>query len=234
MRDGEPSGTFQSLINPLKPIPSKITDITGIDNSMVASAPEFYEIAEELLDFIRGTVLVFHNAPFDLRFLAPGLKAVSPGVDFPVVDTLKLARRNFSFTGNSLGSIARQLGIRIENAHRAMDDVRATAEILNHFIRILSRDKNTETLEELLELQGGTVLLPECELSRVPLPVKEALRLGGILRFRYVTGEGLEAVMEAAPREIVSYSNYTYLVAYCRRVSGIRVFRLDRILGFLF
>ncbi len=94
VRGGEVLGEFQSLVNPGRPVPAFVARLTGITTAMVSTAPGVELVLPGFLEFARGTVLVAHNAPFDIGFLraaCAGLDYAWPGFD--VVDTLPLARR---------------------------------------------------------------------------------------------------------------------------------------------
>lgn len=153
-QDGVVLDRFETLVNPRRPIPPKITQITGIDDADVEDAPIFREVAPELLAFVGSDAsgLVAHNAAFDLGFLR------THGVDFhrPAFDTLELAAlllpRQASY---SLGELSHHLHIPLLEAHRALDDAEATAHL---FIALLARldDLPAEVLETLLASGGET------------------------------------------------------------------------------
>ncbi len=129
---GREIDTFASLINPGMRIPAFITQLTGISNSMVASAPSAREVFQNASTFIGDAHLVAHNASFDRKFWRQELLrelGIECNRDF--VCTLMLARRIFqSFPSHRLGEIARVLGIDTGRSHRALDDARVTTIIL--------------------------------------------------------------------------------------------------------
>lgn len=130
---------FNSLVNPEIPIPPFIVRLTGITDSMVKSAPLFADIAPAWLDFLGDSVLVAHNAQFDVRFLNHEIARVFPGRRMinSQLCTVKLSRRIFPGLLNyRLHTLAAHFTIPIINRHRAADDALATAEI---FIRMLTR-----------------------------------------------------------------------------------------------
>lgn len=235
IRNGIEEGRFNHLVNPGKKIPREITGITGIDQSMVGGAPLISDLAAPFIEFSRGSVLSFHNAPFDLSFLVPVLREVDPYVSFEVIDTLMLARRYFTldFPSKALGNIAKALNIKIENPHRAMDDVEATAKILQHFISELKRLKKITTLGDLLKLQGGSVPFPQAYSWKEDIKplVKKAKRQGMQLKIEYRTDAGEILIRELEPpiKRYTKGSN-ELLKGYCREQGGIQHFRIDRIL----
>ena len=115
---------FASLINPGCPIPATASAVNGITDDMVRSSPAFSSVAPMLLDLLEGSVVVAHNAAFDLGFLKMELKRLGLKLpELPVVDTLEIARRHYKFTNNRLGTIAKELDIPAGGWHRALADV---------------------------------------------------------------------------------------------------------------
>lgn len=130
---------FHSLVNPQIPIPPFIARLTGISDQMVREAPLFADIAHAWLDFLDESVLVAHNAQFDVRFLNHEIARIFPGRRMinSYLCTVKLSRSVFPGLLNyRLHTVAEHFTIPILNRHRAADDARATAEI---FIRMLAR-----------------------------------------------------------------------------------------------
>lgn len=133
-RAGECLGTFQTLINPGRAIPPKITVLTGLTDSLVATAPRIESILASLLEFIGDGVIVGHNVAFDLGFLNAALvRSGRDRLDRPVVDTVALARRlvRSEVSNCRLGTLAEHFGLPHQPAHRALDDARATADLLH-------------------------------------------------------------------------------------------------------
>lgn len=136
--DGKIVAKFETLLNPGTPIPRFIKALTGISDEMVSSAPVFADIAEDWLDFAGDSVLVAHNAPFDLRVLDQEIGRTFPGQRMRNTSlcTIRLARHLIPDLGRyRLDSVAGHFGIEIEPRHRAGSDALATAKIL---IRLLA------------------------------------------------------------------------------------------------
>ncbi|MGN9164070.1 PolC-type DNA polymerase III [Tissierellaceae bacterium HCP3S3_D8] len=134
--DGEVTDTYSQLINPGRPIPEFITNLTGITDEMVSDKPDISQVIGSFGEFIRGSVLVAHNATFDVGFIRENMKRYSMNLDNPVLDTLELTRAVFpDLKNHKLDNIAKHLGVSLENHHRAVDDAEATKDI---FIKILS------------------------------------------------------------------------------------------------
>ena len=146
---------FHSLINPGSEIPYFITQLTGIKNSDVYDAPFFDEIINKVTEFIDGSILVAHNAQFDLSFLKREFNQC--GIEKPKnpsLCTLKLARKLYpQFKSKSLGSVVKNLGITHKNVHRALGDATVTAKILLKMIEELGEKHNVQTITDLLNFQ---------------------------------------------------------------------------------
>lgn len=128
---------FHTLVNPETPIPPFITMLTGISDEMVADAPKFSEVTDDLLRFIGDAVLVAHNASFDLGFLNHEVGRVYEDyrVGNPSLCTVQLSRKLLPHIENhKLKTVANYFSIDLINHHRAKDDARATANI---FVNLL-------------------------------------------------------------------------------------------------
>ncbi|MCA1632097.1 MAG: 3'-5' exoribonuclease [Acidobacteria bacterium] len=131
---------FSSLVNPRVPIPPFISSLTGISDSMVATAPVFESIAEDLLDFVGKSVLVAHNSSFDVRFLNYEVGRAYPGRKMCNAEmcTVSLSRRVVpSLANHRLHTVAEHFGVPIRNRHRASGDARATAEVFIYLLGML-------------------------------------------------------------------------------------------------
>ena len=144
VRSGEYLGNFESFVNPLTPIPEYITQMTGITDLMLAKAPVIDEILPAFLDFAGSqaqTIIVAHNAPFDLSFLKSAAKEID--LDWPnykTLDTVTIARQVLSkedVPNCKLSTLAQFFGTKTEPNHRALDDAKATTEILHGLIERL-------------------------------------------------------------------------------------------------
>lgn len=125
---GQEPQEFGTLVNPQREIGSGASEVSGITNEMVATAPVIGDVLPNFLDFLHGTVLIAHNAMFDMGFLRAALQDVygNQGVQKvtnPILDTQKLAK--WAFTGQksyALQALAQMLGLPPNQAHRAVDD----------------------------------------------------------------------------------------------------------------
>lgn len=124
-------GVFETLVNPQRPIPSKIIEITGITPRMVLSAPRIEQVMPHFLDFARDAVVVGHNAAFDLGFLNYELSRLKGRrLGDGAIDTVKLSRRMApGLPNHRLATVAQALGSSVTDFHRALPDAQATADI---------------------------------------------------------------------------------------------------------
>jgi DNA polymerase-3 subunit epsilon len=129
--DGQkPIDRYSTLINPERPIPNFITSLTGISNEMVEHAPTFSEVADNVFQKTEGKVFVAHNVNFDYGFLKKSFDDVGIRFERKKLCTVRLAKKIFAgFPTYSLGALTSQLGIEIEDRHRALGDADATAEL---------------------------------------------------------------------------------------------------------
>lgn len=156
--NGELDKEFSSLVNPHQFIPPFIAQMTGITNEAVFYAPEASVVMEKFIEpfKIQNSVFVAHNANFDFGFVSETLKRQGkPHFDFPVLDSLKLARRVLADSQKkSVGNLAAYFGIKIRNRHTALGDAKATAKILLYLLEMVEEEHEITTLEELLVFQN--------------------------------------------------------------------------------
>jgi len=145
VKGGQVLGTFQSFVDPGHSLPVFITQLTGISDEMLISAPFIDEILPTLFDFLGSadeTVVVAHNSPFDLSFLKAAAKAHEMDwPDYLTVDTARLARavldRDEVFNCK-LSTLADYFGATTSPNHRALEDAMATVDVLHGLIERLA------------------------------------------------------------------------------------------------
>ena len=140
---------FSTFVNPQTPIPFEIENLTSITDDMVKDAPVIEEVLPKFLEFCENSVLVAHNASFDMSFILENCRRLGYQTDFTYVDTVGIARALLpNQAKHTLDAVAKTLGISLENHHRAVDDAEATAEIFLRFIEKL-RLQDRETLDQV-------------------------------------------------------------------------------------
>ncbi len=230
VQGGVEVGRFESLVDPGRDVSPGAFRINHITPQMLAGAPAFGIVAWPVLELIEGAVLVAHNAPFDLGFLASELDlAGMPAPGGPVVDTLALARRIYSFPRYSLSAVADALGVEAGLAHRAMGDVLTTCQVFERQLWDLEKRYGVTTLEELVAFQGGSVPYPQPNLIPLPPGIGEALDTRARVWLRYVDAKGQETQRRIRPLTVQEHKGQLFLIAHCYRAGAIRTFRLDRV-----
>jgi DNA polymerase III subunit epsilon len=154
VRGGEVLGKFQTLVNPTTAIPPLIAVLTGITNSMVAAAPSLREVLPSFLAFADQTVLVAHNARFDVGFLRRACEALGyPYPRWPVFDTAALARQillSDEVANCRLATLASHFRSPTTPNHRALTDAEATVDVLHGLFERVG-NLGVSTLEDLHE-----------------------------------------------------------------------------------
>ena len=146
---GEITDRFSAFINPEVPIPFEIEKLTGIRDDMVMDAPKIDVVLPQFLEFCKDTILVAHNANFDMSFIMENCDKMQIPHDFTYVDTVGIARVLLPGQAkHTLDAVAKTLGVSLENHHRAVDDAEATAEIFVKFLSMLKKE-GADTLQKV-------------------------------------------------------------------------------------
>ncbi len=168
VKDGQIDCNFNSLIKPSSEIPEFIQNLTGITNSMVDNAPSIAEILPSFLEFIGRDILVGHNIPFDINFIAKAAFDITgETIHNDYIDTARIAKKLlYNLDNHKLSTIASYFDIQQENAHRALDDCYTTNEIFqklknenaNKEASFISLFENIETVlkDKLVVFKGST------------------------------------------------------------------------------
>ncbi|WP_347840202.1 exonuclease domain-containing protein [uncultured Draconibacterium sp.] len=131
----EITDSYSTLINPEMDIPYFITELTGIDNHMVKSAPKFYQVAKKIVEMTMGRTFVAHNVSFDYKFIQEEYRRLGYDYHRKTMCTVKLSRKLLpGYQSYSLGKLCAQLGIEINGRHRAAGDALATAKLFNMLV----------------------------------------------------------------------------------------------------
>lgn len=151
-KNGEVIDEFSCFVNPQKHIPQRVTEVTNITDDMVKDAETIEKVFPKILDFIKDSVLVAHNAGFDIGFLKQNAKVLGYEFDYTYIDTLSLAKDLFpDYKKYKLGKIAENLGIKVEVAHRALDDVDTTVKVFRVMLDMLKKRgaKKVDDIDEV-------------------------------------------------------------------------------------
>ena len=162
--DGKITDKFSTFVNPKVPIPFRIEELTSINDEMVMSAPTIETILPQFMEFCEGCIMVAHNASFDMSFIEENCRRLGLPCEKTVVDTVSMARVLLPQLNRfKLDTVAKALGVSLENHHRAVDDAGCTAEIFEKFIAMLEK-QGIETLEKLNALGRSS----ESQIKKLP------------------------------------------------------------------
>lgn len=221
---------FSSLVNPGRPIGAGARAVNAISDSMVADAPRFHALLDDVFPLLNDAVIVAHNVPFDLGFVNHELRlAWQAHLKNPTVDTLAVARRAYRFPSNSLDALTGRLGLWHPQQHRSLGDALAVKSLLWWLADDL-HSKGVRTLGDLMDVQhgrhqGAAIAEP------IPSELNDAIMLGETVQLRYQSRHGHVSDRQVSPIRIDERWGMRYLVAYCHLRREERSFRLDRILA---
>ena len=149
VKNGEVIDEFEIFVNPEKPIPQRVVEVTNITDEMVKDAETIDKVFPKILEFVGDSIIVAHNASFDVGFLKHNAKLLGYEFNNTYIDTLPLAKDLFpDLKKYKLGKIADSLGIEVDVAHRALADVDTTVKVFNVMLKKL-KDKGINTVDEI-------------------------------------------------------------------------------------
>ena len=149
VKNGEVIDEFEIFVNPEKPIPQRVVEVTNITDEMVKDAETIDKVFPKILEFVGDSIIVAHNASFDVGFLKHNAKLLGYEFNNTYIDTLPLAKDLFpEYKKYKLGKIADSLGIEVDVAHRALADVDTTVKVFNVMLKKL-KDKGINTVDEI-------------------------------------------------------------------------------------
>jgi len=226
---------FQSLVNPCERISGAATDIHGITDDMVASAPRAPDVMPALLNFMRGCVFVAHNATFDARMIGDELARMRMEAPAqPVVCTVRLARKRIQGPPNyGLGTLVEHLGLNIPDLHNALPDAHAAREVFLECVSGLPPETSVTDLPGFLGLFDA-VAPPTIEDLE---PAGDIEELESIARSRLTIemdygGGSARGPVVVTPLYLFAGDEHRYMKAYCHRDGIHKTYRLDRIIDF--
>ncbi|MEI7027293.1 PolC-type DNA polymerase III [Paenibacillus sp. y28] len=159
MQDGKIIEEFGTFVDPNEKIPYHITQLTNITDEMVQGAPQLEEVLPQFLEFVKGSILVAHNANFDMGFIQASCRRLGhPELENPVLDTLELARTLYpTLKNHRLNTLTDRFKVSLESHHRAVDDSKALGFVLFHMLKD-AKDRNWTVLDQLNENVGKSLI----------------------------------------------------------------------------
>jgi len=179
----------QFLVNPERPLSLGAASTNGLTDEQLSNEPIFADKADEVTEWLRGTVVVCHNAQFDIQFLDSEFRRLKREIQIPnLVDTLLLARQNFDLPSYSLHYLAETFHVPMVTAHRALPDAHTGRGV---FFAIMDSLKQfNKPLDEYIGIYNSPVW-PNDGIQ-LPTELGEAIYSNKRMFIRYVNGEGRE------------------------------------------
>ena len=182
MKDGKEIDRFECFVNPEKPIPQEVVEVTHITDEMVKDAETIDKVMPKVLEFIGDSVIVAHNANFDVGFIRYNCQQLGYNLDNTYIDTLGLAKDLFpDFKKYKLGILAEKLNIKVENAHRALDDVITLMQVFNVMLTML-KEKNITNINEIEGAFTQNINLKNLEMYHAVILAKNYVGLKNLYK----------------------------------------------------
>ncbi|MBC7783802.1 MAG: WYL domain-containing protein [Burkholderiales bacterium] len=236
IENGQVVRSVDQLVNPGRHISGGASAITGITLDMLMDKPCFGDCWQEVLELLNGAIVVGHNVGFDLSFLHGECRRLRVQFcemlgDPSVLDTVRIARKQFGRGGNGLQRLAARLGIIPAGAHRALVDCHTTHRVLHEMLH--PHGGWDVTLERANELQGIHLKLSAMPGGKTVLPteIAEALVDGSRVRISYLDAKNRRSDREVTPKFVRRISGALTLVAHCHLKEEQRMFKIDRIIS---
>ncbi|MDP2941474.1 MAG: exonuclease domain-containing protein [Candidatus Omnitrophota bacterium] len=225
--------TFETLVDPLRPVSVAAFRVNGISDEMLKTAPKFDEVIPRFLKFIEGACLCSYNAGFDMGFLNNELRLAGSEAlqNIAVVDVLKMSRRLLpELERHALWFVAQKLGIQGKQAHRAFSDVEMTLGVFNKLREILESKGAIDfvSFNALFGLNSGFIRdVHNQKIAEIQRAIDQKLTV----KIKYLSSSGAEiSERQVIPGQIRQEYNHSYLVGYCCLKKEERTFRIDGIL----
>ena len=217
---------YQQLVNPERLLSPGAASTNGLSDGDLQSAPLFSQVADEVAQWLKGAVVVCHNAQFDIQFLDSEFKRLGLEIQIPnLIDTLNLARQFFELPSYSLLSIAEAFQVPITAVHRALDDALTLRGV---FFGMMDRLKQfNKPLDDYIGIYNSPAWPNEG--IQLPTELGEAIYSNRRLFIKYIDGGGEETQRWITPKQVMGLADYIYLQAHCHLRNAERSFRLDRI-----
>lgn len=223
--------TFDELVNPGRDIGVGANRVHGIDEEAVRGKPPIAEILPRFSAFIRDSVLLAHNAEFDVTFLAhESARAAESLPRLPVLDSVEISKRlRPDLPNHKLETISKAIGCPAPTYHRALADAQTLAAC---FTRLLTPELRDGRWKQLLRAGSGALTFGRDEKLHMWLPpglkaLEDAFESGGKVTILYEPEGRRQGTRDIRPKGYMRRTSGTFLMAYCERDKADRSFRLD-------
>lgn len=221
--------TFDLLINPERELSPAAVHVNGLDDDQLKKAPRFVLVSNEIENALRDSVVVCHNAKFDIQFLDNEYRKLNRHIEIPnLIDTLLIARDFYQLPSYSLKQLAKDFHIstNMQGSHALADAI----TLKNLFFAMMD---SLKTINKSLDDFIGIYNSPAWPQEGIYLPtdLSEAIHSGKKLFIKYADKDGETSERWITPKNVIGLADYIYLQAYCHSREAERTFRLDRILN---
>lgn len=233
-RGDEVLATYDTLVNPQRPISAGAMAVNRLSDAEVKDAPPFTAVAAQVASLLALGIPVAHNASFDLSFLSREFaRAGLPPASTGALDTLAIARSLLPFGRHGLGHLTRRLGLpESGESHRALADALTTHALMQRLAMLAGRGR-VATLGQMLELQRGLVPWPAAEEVQpaltLPGHLAGLIQTGRVVRITYLGVRGELSARTVEPSAIYESGSALYMDGFCHLRQEQRTFRIDRI-----
>ncbi len=220
--------TLDLLIDPGRDLSPSAIHANGLDAEALKGKPRFEDVAGEVASILTDTIIVCHNARFDLQFLDNEYRKLGRTIEIPnLIDTLLLARDYYDLPSYSLRHLSQDFQVETYiKGSRAFADA---VTMKNLFFTIVdSLAKVNKTIDDIIGIYNSPAW-PD-EGIYLPTELSEAIHSGGRLFIRYMDKDGEVSERWITPKGVLGLADYLYLQAFCHTREADRTFRLDRIL----
>jgi DNA polymerase III epsilon subunit family exonuclease len=232
---GAKVGEYQQLFDPGRRVGPGITALTGISQAMVDGQPRFGDQLDRINAMLGGAIILGHNVRFDLSFISREYRRCGHelprilGADVHVLDTVRIARRQFGRGGNGLQRLAARLGVAPATAHRALADAQTTHLVFEQMILGL-KGWSTCLCDALLAQGGPMGLMPASSRESIlPLELEEALEHRRPVTMEYLDARQKRTFRVINPLRLRRVGVQLTLIAHCHLRGDQRTFKVDRI-----
>jgi DNA polymerase III epsilon subunit len=218
--------TYRTLVNPGRLLSPVAASTNGLTDAELATAPPFEDVADELSAYLGDSVVVCHNARFDLQFLDSEFQRMEREVQIPnLIDTLFIAREYFDLPSNSLRALAEAFQVSMDESRHALDDALICRGVFFEMMGAIQPPDGK--LDDFIGIYNSPAWPNEG--IQLPVALSEAVQSGKRLRITYRDRYGKDTERWVTPIQVTGLSDYIYLQAHCHLRNGERSFRLDRI-----
>ena len=164
VKNGKIIDSFSEFVNPRRPIPYKITELTGISDDMVRYADSIDFVLPKFMEFIGDAAVVAHNASFDCSFIEKNCKDLDLPFNATILDTVQICRFLYpELKSVKLNIVAKHLGVKLTSHHRAVDDAKATGDIFVECIKKIKEEYEVSSLSDL-----NKIFLEKVDIKKLP------------------------------------------------------------------